>query len=751
MIMSRTGKTKGLKKVVSLLVVICMVVALIPATLSFANTNDAVTAFNSIPEASRTAILAQLLDYALQEPTDGTTLDAAKAVTYVEQALTANGQGNLITKTPTPNDGKISEQTLTLIAEKVLQYKPIFLTYYTPLKGLFTEAQIKAQLHLSDTATTADIIKELEKIMVPLVKVNAAGTGFEKVANYDTALAAKIAPYDSAIQVAALGFSTLYSDKIVTKLNNAVTEYNFNVSDLATLLRAYNICEAAATTPTPTPSDNGGSNGSGGVIVTPTPTPTPSATPTPTSSTEIDKAVTDTVNNIGSAIKDIATLDTTKAVEKAVSIITAVQSLPLKSITLTQEKALEANVTALVQAVMSKVTGQTVTSTVSGTTATATISDASVADITAKIDTIIATADKLKAQIKDTKLDVTVPKVLEINVASDKSVDTAVVNIPAQLLNAAADKKIDSISLKTDVATISIAPQALGSVKDTVKVTASKVKAVPDAYKAAVGDSPVIDFSITVGDKAVTNFSKPVTVSIPYTLKAGEDQNKITVFYVKADGTLENVAGTYDPATKTVVFSTKHFSLYVIKTAAVSFNDVKAEDWFKDTVEVMASKGIIKGYADGSYLPQNKITRAEFASLLVRSFNLSDATAVNTFNDVKSADWFAADVAAAAKSGIVSGVGNGSFAPADNISRQDMAVMIARALQVVKNKSGAVISDTKTLFKDGSSIDSYAQSGVAVAAKYEIIKGLPDGNFAPTADATRAEAATMISRLFFLK
>lgn len=739
--------SKNLKKLLSLLTVVCMVFALIPATVSFAGTDDVVSAAQKLRDLTdddaRALILEKLWEFGISEVGAGDTLTADDLVNEVLTVLPNDIESDVIGD----GTGKISKATLTLFAGKLLKYRSSFLSEYsqysTVIKQYLSDAKIKEVLGLPTTATQTDVYKKLMSSAFPVVKLNGASSAFEKSSNFATATTAYVNSLktdDVLLKGAATALITKYSDDMMQKVNNAIVTYKFstaNVNDIAAILRTYNLCEAATSTGGGT-TTGGGSIGGGAVV---TPTPAPTSTPAPAGT-----GLSDALTNLGNILDKIATLDTAAATTAASDAIKAIGNIDVNKLTLADEKALQTKVEALVEAVLEKASVQTVAPVVTGDVAKAQLSDTEIAKT---IDAVVAAAEKLSGVVKASKLDVAVEKAIVLNAKSGKDVSSSSVEFTTKVLAALNDKKIDSVELKTDIATVKIAPKDLGNGKDAVTVTVSK-PVVADQYKKVVGDSIVVDLSVKAGDKTITNFSKPVEVSIPYTLKAGEDKNNITVFYVKADGTLENVAGTYDEATKSVIFTTKHFSMYVVKNNPVAFADVKTADWYKVYVETMAAKGIILG-TDGSFLPEDKITRAEFAALLVRGFKLSDDTAVNSFSDIQSTDWFAKDVAAAAKTGIVSGVGDGAFAPNDNISRQDMAVMIARALKLVKNKSGVVLTSSNGLFKDYSSIDSYAQTGVATAAKYAVIKGLPDGTFAPKADATRAEAATMIYNLFFLK
>jgi len=160
----------------------------------------------------------------------------------------------------------------------------------------------------------------------------------------------------------------------------------------------------------------------------------------------------------------------------------------------------------------------------------------------------------------------------------------------------------------------------------------------------------------------------------------------------------------------------------------------------------LAGKGFINGKSEGLFDPNAAITRAEFAALLTRLLALSGEVSSMPFADVPSDAWYAEDVAAAFANGVVTGNSATTFDPNGNITRQEMAVMIGRVL----SEQGYVAADTTelTAFTDSNAVAAWAKSGVAMAAREEIVNGNPDGSFAPAANASRAEAAVMLYRLF---
>ena len=174
------------------------------------------------------------------------------------------------------------------------------------------------------------------------------------------------------------------------------------------------------------------------------------------------------------------------------------------------------------------------------------------------------------------------------------------------------------------------------------------------------------------------------------------------------------------------------------------FSDVSASYWGYDAISSLSSKGIVSGYPDGTFKPDASITRAEFATMLVKALGLDTTGTTGQFTDVTADSWYYGSVNAAASAGLVSGMGDNLFAPNALITREQMAVMVSKALG---NKAPATNGTELNAFSDSSSVSSWAVSGMEEAVKAGIVSGMTADTLAPQADATRAQAAVMIYKL----
>ncbi len=171
-----------------------------------------------------------------------------------------------------------------------------------------------------------------------------------------------------------------------------------------------------------------------------------------------------------------------------------------------------------------------------------------------------------------------------------------------------------------------------------------------------------------------------------------------------------------------------------------AFSDLEQVPWAIKAINYLYTKGVIHGTGNNEFSPNANIRREEIAKIVVDAFGLTAENATVNFEDVTSGAWYYNAVACAKANNIVSGVSDTKFGVGLNVTRQDMSVMIYKAAVA----SGMAFTAKKTDFTDYDTIAEYAREAVECLAGAGIINGMDDGSFAPTAQATRAQAAIMI-------
>ena len=178
----------------------------------------------------------------------------------------------------------------------------------------------------------------------------------------------------------------------------------------------------------------------------------------------------------------------------------------------------------------------------------------------------------------------------------------------------------------------------------------------------------------------------------------------------------------------------------------INFMDLGGYDWAKESINKLVENYIVNGISNQEFRPGVSVTREEFVKMITAGLRLTGAEAVVTFADVSDNDWFYSYVAAAQRAGIVYGDDNNNFGVGNNITRQEAAVMIQRAMEYAEwsPELGETVS-----FTDSDEVSAYAKGAVSKLARAGIISGMADGSFRPQASITRAEAAKMLYEFLY--
>ncbi len=181
--------------------------------------------------------------------------------------------------------------------------------------------------------------------------------------------------------------------------------------------------------------------------------------------------------------------------------------------------------------------------------------------------------------------------------------------------------------------------------------------------------------------------------------------------------------------------------LMVLSTFSPVFGATASTDydthWAKEVIEAAMKSGVSKGYLDGSFKPDNTITRAEFFALVNNSFGFTEESNV-TFIDVTNEAWYASVIAKADAAGYISGYPDGGIHPDSMITREEAASIMSRVQSLAANTNDIA-------FSDATSIADWSKVAVIAVSEAKIMNGYPNGNFKPRALITRAEALATVN------
>ncbi|WP_168118779.1 S-layer homology domain-containing protein [Paenibacillus sp. HB172176] len=265
---------------------------------------------------------------------------------------------------------------------------------------------------------------------------------------------------------------------------------------------------------------------------------------------------------------------------------------------------------------------------------------------------------------------------------------------------------------------------------------------------------PPLNFKVSAvyGDRTeeVTEFNAYVerTIALPDDV----DPTRITTgVVVDPDGTVRHVP------TKVIAIDGKYYvkvnsltnSTYSVVWHPLEFMDV-ASHWAKDAVNDMGSRMVISGVDNGRFNPDQAITRAEFAAIIVRGLGLKPENGTSVFTDVKETDWYNGAINTAYAYHLINGLEDGTFRPNDKITREQAMVIINKAMAITNLKAALPVQPVDVTLRpyiDTAEASSWALDGIADCVQSGIVSGRSGMQLAPKEHLTRAEVAVIVQRL----
>lgn len=319
--------------------------------------------------------------------------------------------------------------------------------------------------------------------------------------------------------------------------------------------------------------------------------------------------------------------------------------------------------------------------------------------------------------------------------------------LPAEQINI--DNVSEQIGSQVELRDIKVNVTVSEPPADTVKIvedTASKNK-----YQIVI--EPVeFEVTCTRENKTVKVSKFNAYVQRRIAIPDGIDPRKITTgIILNEDGTFSHVPttivmieGKYYAKINSLTNST-----YSVIYNQKEFTDTQSH-WAKEAINDMASRLVVNGVGDNKFEPNRDITRAEFAAVMVKGLGLMRPnTGKDTFTDVSKNTWYYDAVSIAYENGILSGYGDGKFGPQDKITREQAMAMIKRAMKLtgLKVESEVDIENLLMAYGDSEEISEWARESIDACIRAGIITGRDGNILAPKDEISRAEVAVIIRRL----
>jgi parallel beta-helix repeat protein len=173
---------------------------------------------------------------------------------------------------------------------------------------------------------------------------------------------------------------------------------------------------------------------------------------------------------------------------------------------------------------------------------------------------------------------------------------------------------------------------------------------------------------------------------------------------------------------------------------AVSFKDVSAGYWAKAYIEALASQNVIAGFPDGSFKPNEPVTRAQFAAIITKAFAPQAKREAIAFTDVKQDFWAYAVIQTASRGGFIAGFPDKTFKPQQQIQRVQALVSLSNGLGLTTDNQNVL-----SFYSDAAQIPKYATGAIAAATVRSIVVNYPNlKQLNPTGQATRADVAAFV-------
>lgn len=339
--------------------------------------------------------------------------------------------------------------------------------------------------------------------------------------------------------------------------------------------------------------------------------------------------------------------------------------------------------------------------------------------------------------------------------------------VDGAILETMASRSVDAkLLLQTDLGKLEIPVAQLQQMSRDHSVALGRNRLIVDyaLTQAAVSNGQTVNpvhFGLQLVDPAtqvvVADFSDAssyLAAEVNYTLNSSLNPNTLASVRIDDQGRFQPVPAVIHSAADgklTVTYQYRGTGSYGLMPNAKQFPDVLASYYAKTSIESLATRMVINGFEDGTFRPNDTVTRAEFATMLVKALGLKDKPVTSgTFSDVATDSWFAANVGTAYEAALIAGKGDSKFAPNDLITHQEMAAMVARAVRFAGSKTTVSDQDRSELLGQLSvsdKISDWAKDSVVLCLKNSILANTTRQNFAPDTPADRGMAADMLYRM----
>ncbi|MDR1641639.1 MAG: S-layer homology domain-containing protein [Clostridiales bacterium] len=356
----------------------------------------------------------------------------------------------------------------------------------------------------------------------------------------------------------------------------------------------------------------------------------------------------------------------------------------------------------------------------------------------------LAKANALEAKVKEAK------EAVETALASEGIIPRRELRTKGKILadsgsldikvaSSTKQSSLDSVAVDTPYGALEFSSEMLDTLDSDLAVGVSNGDTILQWSNGFV-DTIAADNALAI------KFDKELKAGVKLSIPATGDDSYLAIVNEKGEAS----GGKFNPATGRLEAVISASSSYSIKDNKKDFADIQSKSKeMQKAISVLTAKGIISGTGASTFSPDQAISRAEIAALVLRALSKLNNSEDGQFSDVSSGDWYFGAAGSAKKHGIMAGTSATEFSPKAIIPKDQIVAVAARVLRLeMKYKDPADTAAALSVYSDAGQLADWSKVDISLAARENLAVGRSDGKFAPTAEMTRGDAAVVLYRLF---
>lgn len=358
------------------------------------------------------------------------------------------------------------------------------------------------------------------------------------------------------------------------------------------------------------------------------------------------------------------------------------------------------------------------------------------------------TLEKYNDLVKNAVADAAGVKTITLEAQAVNGSNEYVQTLPSAALTSASLDKV--IVISTPLGKISLPGNIISKEdvngNDTVTVSfkiSTNALSNKDEIKL-IGQRPVIELALTSGEKKISSVRQNISLTLPYELKNGEENNALVVCSIDDKGNAQILQdAAYNSASKSVSFGTSNFSKFSVTYNKINFSDVNESSYYYDAVTYLAARNILTGTGKDLFSPKSDLTRGQFMVMIMKAYGMMPDTEIkDNFTDAGDT-YYTGYLAAARRLGLSGGIGNNMFAPDKKISRQELLTLLYNILKETGKLKDGGYGKNLNDYSDAGEVAAYAKEAVTFLVKGGFVEGYSN-KLTPKEMTDRAQAAQIL-------